>query len=471
MMPEETQLDEVWGRALGSIKTRVSPLAFNTWFKNTSPVAIHEGFFVVSTPNRFTKEWIETRHLGLIETALNDASGSQMGVKIVVRKDTGQDPQASALTINPSDVVSAPGRTSPATHDQKLGRGSQRRGADQFNPRYTFDTFVVGEGNRFAHAAGLAVAENPASAYNPLFLYGGAGLGKTHLLHAIGHLAMSCHPESKVRYVTSERFTNEFINSIRDEQVLGFQRRYRSTDVLLIDDIQFIIDKERTQEEFFHTFNTLYEAHKQIVISSDRPPKDMPTLEDRLRSRFEWGLIVDISPPDLETRIAILRKKSEYSNINVPSDVINFIAGKIQFNVRELEGALTRLAAFAALTNSEIDMLLAKDVLKEVLPQTKPKEISIKLIQAEVARYYGISTAELTGADRSRFIAYPRQVCMFLSRDLTSLSLPKIGELFGGRDHTTVMHAVSKIESMIKTDKEAYNQVQELTSRIKLKNS
>ena len=460
-MSGETQLDEVWGRALGSIKNRVSPLAFNTWFKNTSPVAIHEGFFVVSTPNRFTKEWIESRHMGLIETALVDAAGSQMGVKIIVRKDVSLDQPASSVML----------AAEATPHEKADPPKPLRRGTDQFNPRYMFDTFVVGEGNRFAHAACLAVAENPASAYNPLFLYGGAGLGKTHLLHAIGHLGRSCHPDSKVRYVTSERFTNEFINSIRDEQALAFQRRYRSTDVLLIDDIQFIIDKERTQEEFFHTFNTLYEAHKQIVISSDRPPKDMPTLEDRLRSRFEWGLIVDISPPDLETRIAILRKKSEYSNISVPDDVINFIAGKIQFNIRELEGALTRLAAFAALTNSEIEISLAKDVLKEVLPQTKPREISIKVIQAEVVRYYGISIADLTGADRSRFVAYPRQVCMFLSRDLTSLSLPKIGELFGGRDHTTVMHAVSKIETMIKKDKEAYNQVQELTSRIKLKNS
>lgn len=450
----EPQLDETWAQTLDAIKKRLSPLAFNTWFKNTTPVAIHEGFFVISAPNRFTKEWIESRHLGLINAALQDATASQLTIKVVVHKDDGPVAAARAAAEAPPEPV-----------------GPARRALDQFNPRYTFDSFVVGESNRFAYAAAMAVSENPSSAYNPLFLYGGAGLGKTHLLHAIGHYVKEVHPERHTKYVTSEKFTNEFISAIRERQPLAFQRRYRETDVLLIDDIQFLIDKEQTQEEFFYTFNTLYEAHKQIVISSDRPPKDMPTLEDRLRSRFEWGLIVDISPPDLETRIAILQKKAAFANIAVPPDVINFIASKIQVNVRELEGALTRLAAFASLTNSDIDLVLAKDILKEILPESRPKEISMKLIQSEVARYFGVSVADLCGANRSRFISYPRQVAMYLSRELTSLSLPKIGGSFGGRDHTTVMHANSKIEERMRQDKEVYNQVQELISRVKLKSS
>ncbi len=453
----ETRIDEVWDHALGTVKKRLSPVAFNTWFKNTTPVAIHEGFFVVSTPNRFTKEWIESRHTGLIKAALHEATKSDLDVKIVVRKEDSTPSGDKHLGHDPS-----------ASSDMAI---SARKHISPFNPKYTFDAFVVGEGNRFAHAAALAVAENPSSAYNPLFIYGGAGLGKTHILHAIGHSCKLAHPDQKARYLTSEKFTTEFINSIRDDHALAFQKRYRSIDILIIDDIQFIIDKERTQEEFFHTFNTLYEAHKQIIISSDRPPKDMPTLEDRLRSRFEWGLIVDISPPDLETRIAILKKKAEIGGIDISDEVINFIATKIQVNIRELEGALTRLSAFASLTSSEIDLSLAKDILKKILPESRPKKISIRLIQTEVARYYGLTVADLCGSSRARFVSYPRQVGMYITRSMTSLSLPKIGEFFGGRDHTTVLHANSKIEKLISSDGEASNQVRELINRIKHKGS
>jgi chromosomal replication initiator protein len=422
------------------------------WFKNTTPITIQDGFFILATPNHFTKDWLESRHLNLIKAALYEATGADFSVKITVRG--GPSRGAKSSDTKALDALSP-----------RQWRGS---GSD-FNLKYTFEAFVIGSGNQFAHAACLAVADNPSSAYNPLFLYGEAGLGKTHLLHAIGNYVKRLYPQSKTRYVTSEKFTNDFINSIRDDKIGEFQKRYRGIDVLLMDDIHFIINKERTQEEFFHTFNTLYEAHKQIVLSSDRPPKEMPTLEERLRSRFACGLIADIQPPDLETRVAILRKKAEMGKLNIPDDVMLFIATKIQSNIRHLEGALTRLAAFSSLTKSDVNVSLAEDVLKEIIPETKPKEITIKTIQAEVARYYDLSAAQLVGPNRSRFVVFPRQVAMYLARQLTGQSLPKIGELFGGRDHTTVMHAHSKIADTAKADREAYDQIQELINRIKQK--
>jgi chromosomal replication initiator protein len=337
----------------------------------------------------------------------------------------------------------------------------------QLNPRYIFETFVIGSSNRFAHAAAVAVAEAPAKAYNPLFIYGDSGLGKTHLLHAIGAYAKELYGNVRVRYVSSEEFTNDFINSIRDDKASAFQRRYRDLDILLVDDIQFLENKERTQEEFFHTFNTLYNANKQIVISSDRPPKQLTTLEDRLRSRFEWGLITDIQPPEIETRIAILRKKAAQDKLNAPDDVLEYIASKISTNIRELEGALIRVTAFASLSRQGVDLGLAEIVLKDLMPTDAAPEITGQAIMAQTAAYFSLTLEDLCGTSRSRVLVNARQIAMYLCRELTDLSLPKIGQMFGGRDHTTVMHADRKIRQLMAERRSIYNQVTELTNRIK----
>lgn len=339
----------------------------------------------------------------------------------------------------------------------------------RLNPKYLFDTFVIGASNRFAHAAAVAVAEAPAKAYNPLFIYGESGLGKTHLLHAIGHYARSLYPGTRVRYVSSEEFTNEFINSIRDGKADAFRKRYRDMDILLVDDIQFLASKESTQEEFFHTFNTLHNANKQIVLSSDRPPKQLVTLEDRLRNRFEWGLITDVQPPELETRIAILRKKAVQEQLNAPPEVLEFIASRISRNIRELEGALIRVTAFASLNRQPVDLQLTEIVLKDLIPggEDSLPEISGPAIMAETASYFGLDVEDLSGSSRSRVLVTARQIAMYLCRELTDLSLPKIGALFGGRDHTTVMHADRKIRSLMAERRSIYNQVTELTNRIK----
>ncbi len=337
------------------------------------------------------------------------------------------------------------------------------------NPKYTFDSFVIGNSNRFAHAASLAVAESPAKAYNPLFIYGGVGLGKTHLMHAIGHYILNNNPKSQVVYVSSEKFTNELINSIKDDKNVEFRNKYRNIDILLVDDIQFIAGKERTQEEFFHTFNALYEANKQIIISSDRPPKEIPTLEDRLRSRFEWGLIADIQAPDFETRMAILKKKADVEKLNIPNEVMVYIATKIKSNIRELEGALIRIVAFSSLTNKEISVDLASEALKDIISSKQTRQVTIDIIQEVVANYYNLKIEDLKSARRTRNIAFPRQIAMYLSRKLTDMSLPKIGEEFGGRDHTTVIHAYEKISNNLKKDESLQNAINELNKRIKSK--
>lgn len=337
----------------------------------------------------------------------------------------------------------------------------------RLNPKYTFDTFVIGSSNRFAHAAAVAVAEAPAKAYNPLFVYGGSGLGKTHLLHAIGHYAQSLGNARAVRYVSTEEFTNDFINSLRDDKTQAFQRRYRDVDILLVDDIQFLESRERTQEEFFHTFNTLHNANKQIVISSDRSPKELSTLEERLRTRFTWGLLTDIQPPDLETRIAILRKKAAQERLAAPPEVLEFIASKIQSNIRELEGALIRVTAFASLNRQPVDLGLAEIVLKDLIPEGGGPEITAATIMAATAEYFSVSMDDLCGSSRSRVLVNARQVAMYLCRELTDLSLPRIGQAFGGRDHTTVMHADRKIRQMMAERRSLYNQIAELTNRIK----
>jgi chromosomal replication initiator protein len=337
---------------------------------------------------------------------------------------------------------------------------------NSLNTKYTFDTFVIGNSNRFAHAASLAVAESPAKSYNPLFIYGGVGLGKTHLMHAIGHHVLQRSPNTKVLYVSSEKFTNELIDSIRDENSIEFRNHYRNVDILLIDDIQFLAGKERTQEEFFHTFNALHEANKQIIISSDRPPKEIPTLEDRLRSRFEWGLITDIQAPDLETRIAILRKKAKMENLQVPNEVMVYIADKIHSNIRELEGALIRVMAFASLSSIPIDTEVAVEALKDILPANNTKQITIDMIQQSVAGYFHLSPSEFKAKKRTRAVAFPRQIAMYLSRELTDSSLPKIGDEFGGRDHTTVMHAHDKITQALTNDPLLEKKVNEMIQRI-----
>ncbi|MGC5032329.1 chromosomal replication initiator protein DnaA [Micromonospora sp. DT229] len=364
---------------------------------------------------------------------------------------------------------SGPGRSGPdhrSRDDRRLAAGADSSG-NRLNPKYMFETFVIGSSNRFAHAASVAVAESPAKAYNPLFIYGSSGLGKTHLLHAIGHYATTLGNARSVRYVSTEEFTNDFINSLRDDKTSAFQRRYRDVDILLIDDIQFLENRERTQEEFFHTFNTLHNANKQIVITSDRSPKQLATLEDRLRTRFEWGLLADIQPPDLETRIAILQKKAAQERLYAPPDVLEFIASRVSNSIRELEGALIRVTAFASLTRSSVELSLAEEVLRDFIPDGAGPEITADQIMVSTADYFGVSLEDLRGHSRSRVLVNARQVAMYLCRELTDLSLPRIGQAFGGRDHTTVMHADRKIRQQMAERRSLYNQIAELTNRIK----
>ncbi|EOC99433.1 chromosomal replication initiator protein DnaA [Caldisalinibacter kiritimatiensis] len=439
-------LEEVWTKALNLIKTELTEVSFNTWLKTIDPISIDDAQIILGAPNEFTKGILEARYLTLIKNAIKQVTNKSFSIKFVIPGE---------------EVVTDVGQT---VQSEIIDNSSSR---SQLNPKYTFDTFVIGNSNRFAHAASLAVAEAPAKAYNPLFIYGGVGLGKTHLMHAIGHYILNQNPKANVVYVSSEKFTNELINSIRDDRNVEFRNKYRNVDVLLIDDIQFIAGKERTQEEFFHTFNALHEANKQIIISSDRPPKEIPTLEDRLRSRFEWGLIADIQPPDLETRIAILRKKAKVENIDVPNDVMLYIANKIQSNIRELEGALIRIVAFSSLTNKEVTVELAKEALKDIISNNKPKQINVKLIKEIVSKHYSIKMEDFNSKKRTRAIAYPRQIAMYLSRELTDLSLPKIGDEFGGRDHTTVIHACEKISKDIEKDTEFKLKIESLINEIK----
>ena len=388
---------------------------------------------------------------------------------------TYERPGAAGLVNGPplrqaSGARSLPAPSTPAGGLPTPTRAAPTRPAAEparLNPKYTFETFVIGASNRFAHAAAVAVAEAPAKAYNPLFVYGESGLGKTHLLHAIGHYAQNLYPGVRVRYVNSEEFTNDFINCIRDDKASAFQRRYRDVDVLLIDDIQFLQGKVQTQEEFFHTFNTLHNANKQVVITSDLPPKQLAGFEERMRSRFEWGLITDVQPPDLETRIAILRKKAIGERLEVRDDVLEYIASKISTNIRELEGALIRVTAFASLNRQQVDLSLAEIVLKDLIPAEDTPEITSATIMAQTAAYFGLTMEDLCGSSRSRVLVNARQIAMYLCRELTDLSLPKIGQQFGGRDHTTVMHADRKIRTLMAERRSIYNQVTELTNRIK----
>lgn len=454
----QEQLEKIWEETLSVIKSQLNTPTFKTWFASTKPVALAKNVITISTPNAFTKEWLESRYSSLVTGSLLEVLGEEFTVKFITRQTA---PGGLEMKVTP---IAEEQKVTPKSTEKESQRSSV------LNSKYTFDSFVIGSSNRFAHAAALAVAEKPSRAYNPLFVYGGVGLGKTHLLQAVGHYVLENHKHLRVKYVSSEKFTNDFINSIRDkDKIVGFQKKYRHNDVLLVDDIQFLENKEATQEEFFHTFNTLHEANKQIVISSDRPPKDIATLEERLRTRFESGLIVDIQPPDLETRIAILKKRVRIQNLTVPNEILELIASKIHSNIRELEGALTRVIAFSSLTQSEITTIVVEEVLKDILPKETTDPVPLSLIQREVCRYFSLSKSELISGKRAQSVVLPRQIAMYLARDLTDLSLPKIGSGFGGRDHTTVLHANNKIEKLLNEDREVYNQIQELTNRIKQK--
>jgi chromosomal replication initiator protein len=438
---------EMWIKTLALLERQMTTPEYRSWVETIQPVSFAEKRLVLAVPTELSREKIEQKYLELIRYAFQRVSGltNNLEIGLIV------DPSLLRKSLDVQEVTPAQGEWEKPS----------------LNPKYTFATFVVGNSNKFAHAAAMAVAESPARAYNPLFIYGGVGLGKTHLMHAIGHYILDKNPNMRIVYASSEKFTNELINAIRDDKTEEFRQKYRNVDVLLIDDIQFLAGKERTQEEFFHTFNTLHEAFKQIVLTSDRPPKEIPTLEDRLRSRFEWGLIADIQPPDLETRIAILRKKAELEMVDIPDDVIVFIANHIPSNIRELEGALVRVKAFCTLNNVRPNLSVAQEVLRDVFPKKEVRKVSVLVIQRVVAEHFGLKPNILRARKRSKDIAYPRQIAMYLARELTDLSLPSIGEEFGGRDHTTVLHACEKIREDISRNPQLAQEIEELIGRIR----
>jgi chromosomal replication initiator protein len=530
---DANDLATVWDAAMDELAEEIVSGQQRAYLRMTRLRAIVEDTALLSVPDAFTRDVIESRLRPAITDALSKQLGRPIQVAVTVRPaedgptvpaargperrfdepaghgeppgavtpasqaPAGYDPRAyevayeagydagaswgarpgampGTATVVPSRGGLDSGQAPPAQRPVGPGTGRDERrpqpldsGGNRLNPKYTFETFVIGSSNRFAHAASVAVAESPAKAYNPLFIYGGSGLGKTHLLHAIGQYATQLGNARHVRYVSTEEFTNDFINSLRDDKTSAFQRRYRDVDILLIDDIQFLENRERTQEEFFHTFNTLHNANKQIVISSDRSPKQLSTLEDRLRTRFEWGLLADVQPPDLETRIAILQKKAAQDRLFAPADVLEFIASRIANSIRELEGALIRVAAFASVTRAPMELSLAEDVLRDFIPDGSGPEITAEQIMASTADYFGVSLEDLRGHSRSRVLVNARQVAMYLCRELTDLSLPRIGQAFGGRDHTTVMHADRKIRQQMAERRSLYNQIAELTNRIK----
>lgn len=444
-------IQDLWEQVLEEVQERVSKPSFETWLKATQAVRLENNTLIISVPNEFSRDWLSNQYASIIRDVLKSIMGTSVGVQFVTTANAPlpEKEEPKQVQLLPID------HEEPDLLPKSL-----------LNPRYTFDTFVIGSNNRFAHAASLAVAEAPAKAYNPLFIYGGVGLGKTHLMHAIGHYVLEHNENRKVVYLSSEKFTNEFINAIRDNKTDRFRNKYRSVDILLIDDIQFLAGKEQTQEEFFHTFNSLHEENKQIIISSDRPPKEIPNLEDRMRSRFEWGLITDVQPPDYETRIAILRKKAIADALDVSSEVLAFIADRISTNIRELEGALIRVMAYSALMNQPVTTELAAEALKDIIPQGRLRVIGIPDIQQAVSQYYRLRVEDLKSKKRTKSIAFPRQIAMYLSRELTDHSLPKIGEDFGGRDHTTVIHAYDKITKALQVDADLKQAIEEIQKRM-----
>jgi chromosomal replication initiator protein len=464
-VPDE-DITRVWAQVVETLEQRsdITPrqLAF---VRLAKPMAIVDGTAFIAVPHEQTRTYLETSVRDQLISAMSSVLGREMRFGITV------DPELSSdnLTGPAQDYVEPEEDPEPDVVAPTIAAPAPRPAAEptRLNPKYIFETFVIGSSNRFAHAAAVAVAEAPAKAYNPLFIYGDSGLGKTHLLHAIGHYAHNLYPHVRVRYVNSEEFTNDFINSIGEGKAGAFQRRYRDVDVLLIDDIQFLQGKEQTMEEFFHTFNALHNANKQVVITSDVPPKQLNGFEDRLRSRFEWGLITDVQPPDLETRIAILRKKAASERLDVPAEVLSYIGSRISTNIRELEGALIRVTAFANLNRQQVDLPLAEIVLRDLITDDDTTEVTPAMVIAQTAAYFGLTIDDLCGTSRSRVLVTARQIAMYLCRELTDLSLPKIGQQFGGRDHTTVMHANKKIAGQMAERRSTYNQVQELTTRIR----
>lgn len=439
-------IKDMWTNTLSVLEEESTPVCYRTWFKTLEPISIEDNVMVLQTIDPFYKKIIQKKYVSDIQKAIFKSINEEFAVQIITKDDL-----KSFFTAAPSKSSSTRKNNSEVN----------------LNPKYTFDTFVVGNSNRMAHAASLAVAESPAEAYNPLFIYGGAGLGKTHLMQSIGHYILNQNQDTKVIYVSSEKFTNELITAIQEKTTPQFRNKFRNIDVLLIDDIQFISGKESTQEEFFHTFNTLHDADKQIIISSDRPPKEIEKLEERMRSRFEWGLIADIQQPDFETRVAILNKKAKMENIQVDNQVLHFIAKHIFSNIRELEGALNRIVAFSVLANNEqITIDLAREALKDLMSAEKQRVISSDLIQKTVAEYFNLKPEDLRSKKRTRSISYPRQIAMYLCRTLTDLSLPKIGESFGGRDHTTVLHGFEKIENELKKDSDLEQSIEILKNQI-----
>ncbi len=445
----DADLKNLWDKTLNIIKSELSEVSFNTWIKSCEPISISSDTLKISVPNSFTQDILDKRYKDLVANSIKAVCSKLYTIEFIIMSDNYEKEENKSNTPQASKSITV--------NDEM---------SSTLNPKYTFNSFVIGNSNRFAHAASLAVAESPAKAYNPLFIYGGVGLGKTHLMHAIGHYILDGNPNAKVVYVSSEKFTNELINAIKDDKNEEFRNKYRNVDILLIDDIQFIAGKERTQEEFFHTFNALHDANKQIILSSDRPPKEIPTLEDRLRSRFEWGLIADIQVPDFETRMAILKKKADVENLNVANEVMGYIATRIKSNIRELEGALIRIIAYSSLTNREVTVDLASEALKDIISKKQGKHVTIDSIQDVVSSYFNLRVDDLKSQRRTRNVAYPRQIAMYLSRKLTDMSLPKIGEEFGGRDHTTVIHAYEKISENLKTDDSLQNTVNDITKKL-----
>ena len=427
-------VDKIWTQTTDQIRTLLNTETYNLWFSSVQPVSLNQSSITLEVPNEFSEVWLKDNYLELLQSALKTASGRKLNIKFTIADGN-------------SSVPAKPERGKKAAAVKKASAGDFI-----FNPRNTFDTFVVGNNNSFAHAAAMAVAQQPGKAYNPLFLYGGTGLGKTHLLHAVGQHVVSSKKGAKVSYVSSEKFTNEYIAAIQENQLVKFRKKYRQTDVLLIDDIQFLAGKERIQEEFFHTFNALHEAHKQIVLTCDRPASEIQNLEHRLVSRFEWGLVTDLQPPDVETRLAILRNKVKTMGVEIPEDVLNFLANRIRTNIRRLEGALIRVASYAHLTGKQLTNDVVENLLREILQEEGRHTITIEVIQKKVAEKFDLRMADMTSKRRPENIAFPRQIAMFLSRQLTEHSLSAIGEAFGGRDHGTVLHACRLVKDRMEID-------------------
>jgi len=443
-------LNSIWMKVLDNVKDKVNTPTFKTWFEPIKPISIKKNLVTVSVNSPFAKEWLESRYLQMLLESVQKTIDNS--AKLTITVDAGISEKERRM-----------GEDEPGIKAPKLSSSS----SVGFNSKYTFDSFVEGTGNRFAYTAAQAVSEKPGKAYNPLFIYGGVGLGKTHLLHAIGQYVLKYHSSFVVKYVSAEKFLNDFINALRYKNVISFKESYRNNDVLLVDDIQFLEEKEASQEEFFHTFNALHGTNRQIVLSSDRPPKDLSTLEDRLRSRFEWGLVTDIQPPDLETRIAILDKYAERENLKVDREIINLIAERVTTNIRELEGAVTRVVAFSSLTGTPADIDTARKVLKDMMPEDNQARVTSQRILKEVSKYFSIPINVLVGSKRNQYIAHARQVAMYLCRELTSDSLPAIGRVFGNRDHATVIYAITKINDLISKESDVYKHVKEITNRVR----